>query len=108
MPDRALIPRRILFGNPARMAPRISPDGNFLAWLDVRCKVAESGQIVTAMRDRGLPVRYLVYPDEGHGFIRPENRLSFLAVEEAFYVLHLGGCCEPVGDDLAGSSITEH
>jgi dipeptidyl aminopeptidase/acylaminoacyl peptidase len=74
---------------------------------DVRCKVAESEQIVTAMRGRGLPVRYLVYPDEGHGFIRPENRLSFLAMEEAFFHLHLGGRCEPAGDDLAGSSITE-
>ena len=74
---------------------------------DVRCKVAESEQIVTAMRNRGLPVRYLVYPDEGHGFIRPENRLSFLAMEEAFYAEHLSGRHEPVGDDLAGSSMTE-
>ncbi len=57
---------------------------------DVRCKLAESEQIVAAMRERGLPVRFLVYPDEGHGFIRPENRLSFLAIEEAFYAEHLG------------------
>ncbi len=74
---------------------------------DVRCKVAESGQIVAAMRERGLPVRYLVYPDEGHGFSRPENRLSFLAMQEAFFADHLGGRCEPVGDDLAGSSMAE-
>jgi acetyl esterase/lipase len=74
---------------------------------DVRCKLAESEQIVAAMRERGLPVRYLVYPDEGHGFIRPENRLSFLAMEEAFYAEHLGTRCEPAGDDLAGSSLTE-
>ena len=74
---------------------------------DVRCKVAESEQIVAAMRAHGLPVRFLVYPDEGHGFIRPENRLSFLAMEEAFYAEHLGGRCEPLGDDLAGSTLTE-
>lgn len=74
---------------------------------DVRCKVAESEQIVTAMRDHGLPVRFLVYPDEGHGFIRPENRLSFLAMEEAFYAEHLGGRHQSLGDDLDGSSITE-
>ncbi len=74
---------------------------------DVRCKVAESDQIVAAMRERGLPVRYLVYPDEGHGFTRPENRLSFLAMEEAFFAEHLGGACELVGDDLAGSSMVE-
>ncbi len=74
---------------------------------DVRCKVAESDQIVAAMRDRGLPVRYLVYPDEGHGFTRPENNLSFLAMEEAFFAEHLGGACEPVGDDLAGASMVD-
>jgi dipeptidyl aminopeptidase/acylaminoacyl peptidase len=73
----------------------------------VRCKVAESEQIVTAMRERDLPVRYLLYPDESHGLIRPENRLSFLAMEEAFYAEHLGGRCEPVGDDLVGASLIE-
>jgi len=65
----------------------------------------ESEQIVAAMRERDLPVRFLVYSDEGHGLVRPENRLSFLAMEEAFYAEHLGGRCEPVGNDLAGSSL---
>jgi acylaminoacyl-peptidase len=74
---------------------------------DVRCKLAESEQIVAAMRERSLPVRLLVYPDEGHGFTRPENRLSFLAMEEAFYAQHLGGRCEPMGNDLKGSSLIE-
>lgn len=74
---------------------------------DVRCKAEESEQIVAAMRERGLPVRYFVYPDEGHGFTRPENRLSFLAMEEAFFAEHLGGACEPVGDDLIGASMVE-
>ena len=74
---------------------------------DVRCKLAESEQIVAAMREGGLPVRFLVYPDEGHGFIRPENRLSFMAMEEAFFSQHLGGRCEPVGNDLKGSSFIE-
>ena len=74
---------------------------------DIRCKLAESEQIVVAMRERGLPVRFVVYPDEGHGFIRPENRLSFLAIEEEFFAEHLGGRCEPVGDDFGGSSMKE-
>lgn len=74
---------------------------------DVRCKVTESDQIVAAMRERGLPVRYLVYSDEGHGFQRPENRLSFNAVTEAFFAEHLGGRREPPGDDLSGSSMEE-
>ena len=53
----------------------------------------------------GIPVTYLLYPDEGHGFARPENTLSFMAVAEAFLARCLGGRHEPVGDDFAGSSI---
>jgi dipeptidyl aminopeptidase/acylaminoacyl peptidase len=72
---------------------------------DVRCKLAESDQIVAAMQARGLPVTYAVYPDEGHGFARPENRLSFNAIVEAFLAEHLGGAVEPVGNDFAGASL---
>jgi dipeptidyl aminopeptidase/acylaminoacyl peptidase len=72
---------------------------------DVRCKLQESDQIVRAMRQRGLPVTYIVYPDEGHGFVRPENRMAFNAITEAFFAEHLGGRCEPIGNDLAGSSL---
>jgi hypothetical protein len=50
-------------------------------------------------------VTYVYYPDEGHGFQRPENRRSFTAVAEAFLAAHLGGRFEPVGDDFAGSTI---
>jgi acylaminoacyl-peptidase len=72
---------------------------------DVRCKQQESDQIVAAMLARGLPVTYVVYPEEGHGFMRPESRMSFNAITEAFLATHLGGRCEPIGDDLAGSSL---
>lgn len=72
---------------------------------DVRCKIQESDQIVAAMRERGLPVTYIVYPDEGHGFLRPENRMSFHVISEAFLARHLGGRCEAVGKDFAGSSL---
>ena len=72
---------------------------------DVRVIAAESEQIVTEMQRRNIPVTYVYYGDEGHGFRRPENRRSFTAVVEAFLARHLGGSCEPVGDDFAGSSI---
>ena len=71
---------------------------------DVRCKVAESDTIVAAMQAKNIPVIYVVYPDEGHGFHKPPNRLSYIAIAEAFFARHLGGACEPVGRDFEGSS----
>jgi dipeptidyl aminopeptidase/acylaminoacyl peptidase len=73
---------------------------------DPRVKQAESDQIVQAMQAKNIPVTYVLYPDEGHGFARPENNLSFNAAAEEFLASCLGGRIEPVGDDLAGSSIT--
>ena len=73
---------------------------------DPRVKQAESEQIVQAMQDKHIPVTYALYPDEGHGFARPENNLSFFAVTEAFLAGCLGGRHEPVGSDFEGSSIT--
>ena len=72
---------------------------------DPRVKQAESDQIVEAMQRKGLPVTYVLYPDEGHGFAQPENSKSFNATMEAFLSQHLGGRVEPIGDDFAGSSI---
>jgi len=73
---------------------------------DPRVKQTESDQIVRAMQDRNIPVTYVLYPDEGHGFARPENRLSFMAIAEAFLAEHLGGRFEPVGSDFEGSSMS--
>jgi dipeptidyl aminopeptidase/acylaminoacyl peptidase len=72
---------------------------------DPRVKQSESDQIVSAMQARDIPVTYVVYPDEGHGFQKPENNTSFNAVTEAFLSEHLGGRYEPIGDDLEGASI---
>jgi dipeptidyl aminopeptidase/acylaminoacyl peptidase len=71
---------------------------------DVRCKVAESDQIVAAMTEKRIPVIYVVFPDEGHGFARPENSLAFRAIMESFLARHLSGRAERVGDDFKGSS----
>jgi acetyl esterase/lipase len=72
---------------------------------DVRVKASESEQIVAAMQQHGIPVTYVSYGDEGHGLGRPENRRSFKAVVEAFLAAHLGGRCEPVGNDFENSTI---
>ena len=49
---------------------------------------------------------YVLYKDEGHGFVRPENRLSFYSITEAFLKEHLGGSYQPIGQDFAGANLT--
>jgi hypothetical protein len=68
-------------------------------------KQAESEQIVAALEKHGLGVTYVVYPDEGHGFARPENAMDFNARAEAFLGQYLGGRVEPLqGDRVPGST----
>jgi dipeptidyl aminopeptidase/acylaminoacyl peptidase len=61
---------------------------------DPRVKQAESEQIVAALRKAGIDHDYLLFPDEGHGFAKPENRLRFYAAAERFLARHLGGRAE--------------
>ena len=61
---------------------------------DPRVKQSESEQIVAAMRAKGIDYEYMLFPDEGHGFAKPENRLRFYAAAEQFLAKHLGGRAE--------------
>lgn len=72
---------------------------------DPRVKQPESDQIYDAMKKAGLPVQYVIYADEGHGFQRPENRLHFFAITEKFLYEHLGGRAEEIGE-MKGHSAT--
>ena len=58
---------------------------------DPRVNVRESDQIVAAVRDNGKPVKYIVAPDEGHGFARPINTLAYITASEDFFAKYLGG-----------------
>lgn len=71
---------------------------------DPRVKQAESDQIVGAMKEAGIPVTYVLYPDEGHGFAKPANNIAFYALAENFLAQNLGGRAEPVGDVLTPST----
>lgn len=61
---------------------------------DPRVTKAESDQIVAALRARGVEVEYLVKDDEGHGFVKPENRMEAFGAIERFLARHLGGRVE--------------
>jgi dipeptidyl aminopeptidase/acylaminoacyl peptidase len=73
---------------------------------DPRVTQKESDQIVAAMKARKIPVTYAIYADEGHGFARPENRISFFAISDAFLSKCLGGRTEPFGTDLKGAALS--
>ena len=73
---------------------------------DPRVKQAESDQIVDAMKEAGLPVTYVLYPDEGHGFGRAPNLDSVLAISEVFLGECLGGRSENFGSAFEESSAT--
>jgi hypothetical protein len=69
-------------------------------------KQAEADQIVEAMKQRDIPVSYVLFPDEGHGFHRPPNNLAFWAATEAFLSAHLGGTYQPAeASEFKGSTL---
>jgi dipeptidyl aminopeptidase/acylaminoacyl peptidase len=71
---------------------------------DPRVNQAESEQIVEALRSKNIPVTYVLFPDEGHGFARPVNNIAFNAVTENFLARCLGGRAEPIGEAVRLSS----
>lgn len=68
---------------------------------DPRVVANESEQIVTEIQRKQGSVTYVLYPDEGHGFVRPENRLDFNVRAELFLASHLGGRAEDFPEHLA-------
>src|SRR5438034_1537549 len=62
---------------------------------DPRVTMANADAMVGALRKAKREVTYVVYPDEGHGFARPENQLDFYGRVEEFLAKHLGGRAEP-------------
>ena len=71
---------------------------------DPRIVKAESDQIVAAMKAKNIPVTYVLFPDEGHGFARPANNIAFNAVTENFLGQCLGGRAEEIGGTIRSSS----
>ena len=70
---------------------------------DARVAIATVDKMVVALRKAKREVSYVVYPDEGHGFHRPENQFDFYGRVEEFLAKHLGGRAEP-WKKIAGST----
>jgi dipeptidyl aminopeptidase/acylaminoacyl peptidase len=58
---------------------------------DPRVLKAESDEIVAAARKNGVPVEYIVFPDEGHGFVKKENEINGYKAILNFLEKHLRG-----------------
>ena len=58
---------------------------------DPRVLQVESDEIVAAARKNGIPVEYIVFPDEGHGFLKNENKIRGYSAVIAFLDRHLKG-----------------
>lgn len=58
---------------------------------DPRVPRHESDQIVARLRERGVPVRYDVYPDEGHRFSGRDNQIRADSDAAEFLISHLAG-----------------
>ncbi|KRX18030.1 Dipeptidyl peptidase family member 6 [Trichinella nelsoni] len=67
---------------------------------DDRVLQAESDRIVRAIGNSGVPLIYMLFPDEGHGISRVGNRLAFYAVVEQFLANCLNGKQQPIGSAL--------
>ncbi len=72
---------------------------------DSRVPKYQSDTVVAAMQGAGVPVVYAVYPDEGHGLVRPENSVSFWSIAEQFLARCLGGRALPLPAGFPGSSL---
>jgi len=73
---------------------------------DARVKKEQSDLIVETLKSKAIPVTYLLYNDEGHGFDKPESNISFVAIAESFLGKCLGGRVAPVtASDLKGASL---
>lgn len=62
---------------------------------DVRVVQAESDNIVSSLREAGVPVTYLLADDEGHGFENPDNLIRLYRAVEQHFAQHLGGTAGP-------------
>jgi dipeptidyl aminopeptidase/acylaminoacyl peptidase len=57
---------------------------------DTNVPVVEAEQVVAHLKRRGVPVEYILFPDEGHGFRKTPNRIRAAVAIVRWFVEHLG------------------
>ncbi len=72
---------------------------------DPRVLKIESDEIVAAAKKNGVPVEYVVFPDEGHGFVKKENEIRGYSGILAFLDQHLKGERPLAADSAASISV---
>ncbi len=73
---------------------------------DPRVREADTAAFVAGLKARHVPVTYAVFADEDHGLEEPANRRSFGVLTEIFLAQCLGGPFQPIGEDIAGATMT--
>lgn len=63
---------------------------------DPRVLQVESDEMVEAIRANGVPVEYVIFPDEGHGFVKKENEIKGYSQIKEFLDKYLKGAGEEV------------
>jgi len=56
---------------------------------DTNVPVHEAEQVVAALRARDVPVEYILFPDEGHGFTNERNRITAAAAIVNWFARYL-------------------
>jgi dipeptidyl aminopeptidase/acylaminoacyl peptidase len=56
---------------------------------DTNVPVVEAEQVVASLKRRGVPVEYVLFPDEGHGFTKTPNRIRAAVAIVHWFVPHL-------------------
>jgi dipeptidyl aminopeptidase/acylaminoacyl peptidase len=56
---------------------------------DTNVPVVEAEQIVANLKKRGVPVEYVLFPDEGHGWRKLPNRIKSTVTIVEFFTRHL-------------------
>ena len=57
---------------------------------DTNVPVVEAEQVVESLKRRGVPVEYVLFPDEGHGWRKTANRIRSTVEIVRFFVARLG------------------